>query len=164
MTMHTKTPLMLASTEGEAYWWTGELATIKATGAETNGHLALVEIVAPEGIEIPLHVHHREDEGFWVLEGALTFTVGESTVKAGPGDFLLGPRGVPHAYTVDAGPARMLFLFAPAGFEGLIRESGIPAAHRTLPPADVQPDMAVLTTLARTYGVELVGEPARPTT
>ncbi len=50
-----------------------------------------------------------------MLEGELTFSVGEFTLKARPGDFLLGPRGVPHTYTVDAGPARLLFLFAPAG-------------------------------------------------
>lgn len=158
-TLHAPLPVVLPADQGEAYWWTGELATLKATGADTGGHLALVEILAPAGVEIPLHVHHREDEGFWILEGALTFHVGEFTVQAGPGDFLLGPRGVPHTYTVDAGPARLLFLFAPAGLEGLIRESGVHAAERTLPPADVVPDFDALPVLAARYGVEIVGPP-----
>ncbi len=54
--------------EGDARWWLGRLATIKATGKETGGQYTLVEALEPEG-EAPLHVHHREDEGFWVLEG-----------------------------------------------------------------------------------------------
>jgi hypothetical protein len=58
------TPAHLATGEGEARWWLGALATIKASGADTGGHYALVEIVEPEGADGPLHVHHREDEGF----------------------------------------------------------------------------------------------------
>jgi mannose-6-phosphate isomerase-like protein (cupin superfamily) len=82
--------------EGEARWWLGvSLATIKATGKETGGHYTLVEVLEPEGEEAPLHVHHREDEAFWVLEGALTFEVGEETIKASPGSFVLGPQGYP---------------------------------------------------------------------
>lgn len=148
--------LALGPQDGQAYWWTGELATIKATGAETGGHLALVEILAPEGVQIPLHVHEREHEGFWVLEGEVTFHLDGSTVPAGPGDFVLGPRGVPHTYEVERGPARLLFLFAPAGFEGFIRESGEPATERTLPPADVWPDVDTLHELAAAYGVRIL--------
>lgn len=153
---HSAPPVLRAG-EGEAYWWTGELATIKTTGEQTGGRLALVEILAPEGVEIPLHVHRNEDEGFWVLEGELTFRLAGDEVAAGPGDFVLGPRGVPHTYSVDSGPARLLFLFAPAGFEGFIRESGVPAAARELPPAEVRPDLDRLTALAAAYGVEIVG-------
>lgn len=156
-TVSTNPPVALAQGEGEAYWWTGELATIKATAEQTDGHLALVEILAPEGVQIPMHVHHREDEAFWVLEGELTFTVAGHAIAARPGDFLLGPRGVPHTYTVDSGPARMLFLFAPAGLEGLIRATGEPATEHVLPPEHVVPDMEKLGSLAAGYGIELVG-------
>ncbi len=62
-------------------------------------------------------MHHNDDEAFWVLEGELTFEVGEETIKASPGSFLFGPKDVPHRYTVESGPARMLFLYSPAGFE-----------------------------------------------
>ena len=72
----------VGSDEGEARWWFGGLATIKATKEQTGGHYTLVEVLEPEG-EGPLHVHYREDEGFWVLEGQLTFEVGEETIKAG---------------------------------------------------------------------------------
>jgi mannose-6-phosphate isomerase-like protein (cupin superfamily) len=91
--------------EGEARWWMGGLATIKATGKETDGRYTLIEIFEPEG-EGPLHVHHREDEGFFIIEGELTFQVGEETIKASPGSFVFGPKDVPHTYTVDSGTAR----------------------------------------------------------
>ena len=90
--------------EGEARWWFGGLATIKATKEQTGGHYTLVEVLEPEG-EGPLHVHYREDEGFWVLEGQLTFEVGEETIKAGPGSFVFGPKDVPHAFTKSCSPA-----------------------------------------------------------
>ncbi len=95
----------LKESEGEARWWFGGLATIKATGKETGGRYTLVEVLDPEG-EGPLHVHHREDEGFWVLEGELTFQIGDETIKASPGSFLSGPKDIPHRYTVESGPAR----------------------------------------------------------
>ena len=54
-------------------------------------------------------MHHNKDEAFWVLEGELTFEVGEEMIKASPGSFLFGPKDFPHRYTVESGPARMLF-------------------------------------------------------
>jgi quercetin dioxygenase-like cupin family protein len=89
--------------EGEAWWWIGMLATIKATAEQTGGQYTLVEILAPEGFASPLHVHHFEDEGFYILEGEMTFYVGDQTIKAHPGSFLFGHKGVPHAFTVDSG-------------------------------------------------------------
>jgi len=145
--------------EGEARWWLGGLATIKATGNETGGRYTLVEVLEPEG-EGPLHVHHREDEGFWVLEGELTFEIGEETIKASPGSFLFGPKDVPHRYTVDSGPARLLFILSPSGFEEFIYASSEPAMERTLPPQPEGPpseaEMEQLGGLARQYGGELL--------
>jgi quercetin dioxygenase-like cupin family protein len=145
--------------EGEARWWGGGLATIKATGKETGGRYTLVEVLEPEG-EAPLHVHHREDEAFWVLEGVLTFEIGEETIKASPGSFLFGPKDVPHRYTVESGPARLLFLLSPAGFEELIYATSEPASERILPPPpEGQPseaEMEQLGALARQYGCELL--------
>jgi quercetin dioxygenase-like cupin family protein len=110
--------------EGEALWWIGLLATVKATKEQTGGRYTLVEILAPDGFASPLHVHHTEDEAFWILEGEMTFYVGDQTIKARPGSFLFGPKEVPHAFAVDSGPARLLFLLSPGGFEDLVREMG----------------------------------------
>jgi mannose-6-phosphate isomerase-like protein (cupin superfamily) len=145
--------------EGEARWWFGGLATIKATKEQTGGHYTLVEVLEPEG-EGPLHVHYREDEGFWVLEGQLTFEVGEETIKAGPGSFVFGPKDVPHRFTVESGPARLLFILSPAGFEEFVYATSEPAKEHTLPPAPEGPpreaEMEHLRALARQYGGELL--------
>ena len=156
---HASRTYGLSEGEGEARWWMGGLATIKATGKETDGSYTLVEVLEPEG-EQPFHVHHREDEGFWVLEGELTFEVGEETIKASPGSFLFGPRDVPHRYTVDSGPAKLLFLLSPAGFEEFIYATSEPAEERTLPPPPEGPpseaEMEQLGSVARQYGAELL--------
>ena len=145
--------------EGEARWWFGGLATIKATKEQTGGHYTIVEVLEPEG-EGPLHVHYREDEGFWVLEGELTFEIGDETIKASPGSFLFGPKDVPHRYTVDSGPARMLFVLSPAGFEEFIYATSEPAKERVLLPAPEGPpdeaEMEQLGAVARQYGCELL--------
>ena len=149
--------------EGEAWWWVGVLATIKATKEQTDGRYTLVEILAPEGYPGVLHVHHREDEGFWILEGELTVYVGEQTIKARPGSFLFGPKDVPHAFTVDSGPARLLFILSPAGFEDLIREMGQPARELTIPPQPEEPpseaEMERMAAIAAKYGGEILGPP-----
>jgi quercetin dioxygenase-like cupin family protein len=147
--------------EGEARWWLGvSLATIKATGKETGGLYTIVEVLEPDGVEAPLHVHHNEDEAFWILKGELTFEVGEETIKASPGSFVFGPKDIPHRYTVDSGPARLLFVLSPAGFEEFIYATSEPAKELTLPPPEGPPDeaeMEQLGAIARQYGCELLG-------
>src|ERR671921_497940 len=97
-------PTATRSGEGEARWWFGALAEIKVTAEQTGGLLSIVEVTEPPNAVAPLHVHHREHEGFWILEGDATFEVGGATIEAGAGDFAFGPRDVPHRYTVgDAG-------------------------------------------------------------
>src|ERR687894_348436 len=147
--------------EGEALWWFGLLATIKATSEQTGGQYTLVEILAPDGYGSVLHVHHFEDEGFYILEGEMTFYVGDQTIKAQPGSFLFGPKDVPHAFTVDSGPARLLFVLSPAGFEGLVRDMGEPARSLTVPPqpeeeAD-EAEMERMDAIGARYGAETVG-------
>ena len=139
------------------------LATIKATAEQTGGQSSLVEILAPDGYGSVLHVHHQEDEGFYILEGEMTFYVGDQTLKAHPGSFLFGPKDVPHAFTVDKGPARLLFVLSPAGFEDLIREMGEPARELTIPPQPEEPpdeaEMERMMTIAARYGGEILGPP-----
>jgi quercetin dioxygenase-like cupin family protein len=154
----------LAAGEGEARWWLGSLTRIKITGKQTGGLYSLVEVVEPEGADGPLHVHHREDEAFWILEGELTFQIGRETIKSGPGSLVFGPRGVPHSYRVDVGPARLLYVLSPAGFENFIYSSSEPAQALTLPPiSDAAPDVVELEELARLaqqFGAEILGVPS----
>jgi quercetin dioxygenase-like cupin family protein len=151
----------LNADEGNARWWLGGLAIIKASGRDTDGRYLLVEVHEPEGGETPLHVHPSEDEGFWILEGSLTFKVGGKTIQAEPGAFLFGPKGVPHMYRVDKGPARLLFILTPAGkFEEFILATSEPAPSLTLPPPGEPPteeELEQLGALAAQYGMEIVG-------
>ena len=149
--------------EGEAFWWIGMLATIKATAEQTGGQYTLLEILAPEGFASPLHVHHFEDESFYILEGEMTFYVGDQIIKAQPGSFLFGPKEVPHAFTVDSGPARLLFVLSPAGFENLVREMGEPARELSIPPQPEGPpeeaEMQQMAAIAARHGNEILGPP-----
>jgi mannose-6-phosphate isomerase-like protein (cupin superfamily) len=154
----TLEPAAVATDEGEARWWFGALAVIKATGADTGGQLTIVEMTEPPGVDGPLHVHYREDEAFWILEGSATFRVGDETVEAKAGDYLFGPRHVPHKYTVGPDGCRMLFICTPGGnFENLVREMSEPAPSRTLPPLpDEEPDYERIAAIARANGCELL--------
>ena len=70
---------------------------IKATAQDTGGRMTIVEVTAPPGLEAPLHVHHREDEAFWILEGKVALHVGDTTIEASAGDYAFGPRDIPTA-------------------------------------------------------------------
>ena len=103
------------------------------------------------------------DEGFYILEGEMTFYVGEERIKEQSGSLLFGPKDVPHAVRVDSGPAKLLFVFSPAGLEAGIREMGEPARSLTVPPQpDEEPDeaeMEQMAAIAARYGVEVLGPP-----
>ena len=124
---------------GQQRWFFGMLAEVKASAADTAGAYTLVEITAPAGLESPLHVHHREDEGFYVLDGSVTVQVGDETVELGAGRHAFGPRGIPHRFTIGPDGARMLWLLTPGGFEELIDEASVPAERPTVPPPTVMP-------------------------
>ena len=94
----------------DAFWWQGSLMRIKARAADTGGAFGLVEGSFPEGFGPPLHIHHREDEGFYVLEGEIRFRQGDDEFVAGRGTLVWGPRGVPHAFKVQPGGARALVI------------------------------------------------------
>jgi mannose-6-phosphate isomerase-like protein (cupin superfamily) len=148
---------------GEAVWFTNNRMTIKATAAMTGGAFGLVEGIGPAGSSPPLHVHHREDEGIWVLEGRLTIRCGDETFSAGPGSFTLLPRGVPHTFVVEGDtPVRLLSFCTPGGFERFFAEAGRPAEDDGLPP-NVPPDVALLREVGERFGLEFVGPPLAPT-
>jgi len=151
-------PVMISKEEGEARWWLGGLAVFKATGANTDGQMTIIEVTEPPNAEAPLHVHHREDEAFWILEGDVTFEVGDKPINALPGDYVFAPREIPHRYTVGAAGCRMLFILTPGGFENMVIALSEPAASRSLPPpSDEEPDFERLCAIAESYGMEILG-------
>ncbi len=140
---------------GRQYWFFGMLAEVKASAADTGGRYTLVEITAPPGLRSPLHVHYREDEGFYILDGTVTIQVGEKTVELGPGQHAFGPRDIPHRFTVGPDGARMIWVLTPGGFEDLIEEASVPAEAATVPPPSVVPPENIAEIVLR-HGNELL--------
>ncbi len=148
--------------QGEAVWFTNNLMTIKATAQSTGGAYGLLEALAPPGSGPPLHVHHREDEAFWVLGGILTVRCGDQTFTAGPGSYTFLPRDIPHTFVVEGGsPARILSICSPGGLEQYFVDSGKPAESPGLPPAGPT-DVDLLMRVGRDFGVEILGPPMAP--
>jgi mannose-6-phosphate isomerase-like protein (cupin superfamily) len=155
-------PQAVAAGGGEVVWFTTNLMTLKATAESTGGAFGLVEAVGHPGSGPPLHVHHREHEAFWVLEGLLTVRCGEETFTAGPGSFTFLPRGVPHAFVIEGdSPGRILSICTPGGFERYFVAAGRPPEHDGLPPAG-PPDVGMLDRVGRDFGLEIVGPPIAP--
>lgn len=151
------------SGEGQALWVVGDTYTIKASGDSTNGAFALIEASVPPGGGPPPHVHGREDEAFYLLDGELEVLAGRTTARARVGDFLYLPRGIVHGFTnPGVTPARMLILTAPAGFERFFAAAGVPArTGEQAPPLDPA-DFARLAELTRSYGADLAGPAEGP--
>jgi quercetin dioxygenase-like cupin family protein len=142
---------------GEAVWFADSLVTYKTTGEQTAGGLALAEVTAPKGSGSPLHRHHHEDEAWYIIEGELTFWLGDERRSASGGDFVFGPRNVAHRFRVDSTEARFLLLVTPAGFEHFTRTCGSPATSGTMPPPDLPlRDARVLAGAAERHGIDLL--------
>ncbi len=129
----------LAAGDGEAFWFAGGRITHKATGADHGGQLMVAEVVAPRGTGSPLHVHECEDESWYVLDGQLTFWLGDRILTAAAGSFVTGRRGTPHRFRVESAEATFLDLMTPAGFELFIRSTGWPATADGPPPEGLPP-------------------------
>jgi quercetin dioxygenase-like cupin family protein len=165
--MHSTTapgdPIVLLPGAGEALWFLGTLVTVKSSAETTGGTVAVTENLAPRGAGSPLHVHRREDEWFYVTEGALTFWVGGQVIEAPAGSFVYGPRDVPHTFIVSSEQARFLLVAEPAGFESFMRAVAEPAQQLVIPPpATEPPDVARLSAIAADHGIEILGPPGIP--
>jgi quercetin dioxygenase-like cupin family protein len=154
---------LLDRDEGEAYWLLGMLQTIKIGRDDTDGQYGLLEIVVPEGVGSPWHVHPEEDEWFYVLEGEITVWIADTRLSLKAGSFAFGPKGVPHTFYAEAGGAKALVGFAPMQFEGFQRAVGEPAPERVLPPPlEGHPDMDLLLPIAARNGMQILGPPGPP--
>ena len=144
-TSSTEHAVVHAPGEGTAIWHIDTLMTFKALSEDTGGRLAVWEQLLPRRSSPPLHVHSEEDEAWFVLEGELTFQVGDRTCSAATGSFVWAPRGLPHTFRVDSPTARVLALAVPGRFDRFVRATGRPAEEPTLPPPpEGPPDMAAL--------------------
>ena len=139
-------------------WYNGALMTFLATAEDTHGQFGLIETVGRRGNDAPPHMHHREDEIFYVLEGEIVFSVSDRTIKGTPGTMIFLPRDVRHSFTIESEQYRMLILVTPAGFEAWFREFSVPALAMTLPPANepTYGEVQRMLEAAPRYGLEFV--------
>ena len=145
------------SGEGKRQNVLGDNQRVVLTGEDTGGSYALIENFNPPGIGIPLHLHHNEDETFYVLEGQVEFQIGVETIKATVGTTIYLPRKTPHAFTIIGEvPAKMLVMVMPAGLEKYFEELS------QLPP-DEPPDMEKVMAISARYGIEFLSTPEGPT-
>ena len=153
--------IQLAAGEGPAFSAVGDVYRILATGEQTGGTYALCEARVLPGGGPPPHIHHREDESFFVLEGEIAFTLGDKKVVAKPGSFIQGPRGIPHAFKNESpAPARMMILVTPPGFDQFLAEFAQPVSSFDSPPVPVTPaDIQKLLEVAPKYGIEILPPP-----
>ena len=135
------------------------LLFVHVRSEETDGHFGMVEFIGPSGDQPPPHVHHKQDEGFYVIEGEVTLFFPDSEIVLGPGDFMRAPRGVPHTYRVTSEQsARWLVMSIPGGFERFVEEYGEPTTDLAL-PEHTPPDIERIRVLGEKQGIDLLGPP-----
>ena len=153
-----------APREGRAFWIPGGmLVAFKATGEDTGGAYSLFELTAQPQGGPPPH-KHRDDEGFYVLEGEFEFLRGDGTIGANAGSFVHVPKGTVHTFkNVGPTPGRLLITASPAGpHERFFEEVGEPATDRTSPPAsEGPPDIEGLVAAAARHGIEILLPPGQ---
>lgn len=135
----------------------GDVYRYLATGKETDGKYALMEAIVSPGGGPPPHVHTREEEAFFLLEGEITFWLGEERHVLSAGMFANVPTGLRHAFRNEAAqPARMLILVAPAGLEEMFLEVGqlLPPGTTVAPPPS-NAEIERLLAVAPGYGVQI---------
>jgi mannose-6-phosphate isomerase-like protein (cupin superfamily) len=120
-------------------------------GESSEGRFSLIEhTIAPRALAAPLHTHEHEDEFSFVLTGRLGVQIGDDTVEAGPGELVLKPRGIPHAFWNPGDvETRVLEIVSPAGFERYFADV---APELTRPG---EPDLEALGEIRARYGLTM---------
>jgi quercetin dioxygenase-like cupin family protein len=151
-----RTPRLLHADQGKVIRARGDLYLFKALAAQTEGHYSLFDARHRAGGGVPLHRHHEDEEGMFVLEGRYRFRVGDRQLELGPGDFLHVPRPTPHAFEALE-PSRMLVIVAPGGFhERYFEEAWEVIEDLHNPPPAREPDLRRVAAALQAAGMEML--------
>jgi quercetin dioxygenase-like cupin family protein len=146
----------LETPDARTYQMRGTLWRVLATGADTGGVVGAIDEKVAHGLAAPMHAHEDCDEIFYVLDGELTFFVGDERIEAAEGAFVYLPRFVHHGFQCNSKDARVFNFVTPAGFEQLVIDKGTPAKHDDEPlpagPHQHRPPH-VLEELRKKYGM-----------
>lgn len=151
------TPIIRTAGQGRTLAVVGDVYRFLATGDDTQGKYAMWEALVPPGGGPPPHIHSREEESFYVLEGEITFSVNGQTIVASAGTFANMPIGSLHSFRNESDrPARLLISVAPAGLEQMFFASGVPLTEgATTAPPPTQQEIEKLLEIAPNYGIEI---------
>ena len=158
----TPTTFTHTTDDGERLWLLGGLYTYKATGDETGDAYSLFQVKGPGGLATPMHRHEHEEEGFYVVDGAVTVFADDEEHELRAGGFAFVPRGSSHGFRLDSPEATLLLLISPgnAGHEEMFREMGEPAASAEIPAlSSVSIDPELLGAIAGRHGTIITGPP-----
>ena len=156
MTKMTHPPTLRQPNEGQTVAVVGDVYRFMATGDDTDGRYAMFEACVPPGGGPPPHIHSREEESFYVLEGEITFQVGDQRIVAKAGTFANMPVGCLHSFRNDTDKtARMIVSVAPAGLEKMFLEVGQPVAFGQQAPPPSKAEIDKLLAVAPSYGIEI---------
>lgn len=133
-------PSVISAEDAPAFWRVGILWNISLSAAATAGEFTMMDQTMPQGSGAPPHIHERYDEGFFIIQGAVEYTIDsgehQRTVLAEDGAAVWIPRGTRHTFEVKSDTARALNFYTPGGFDESISMLATPATHKTLPPAE----------------------------
>lgn len=137
------------------YYFDVGIGSVWLSGADTGGAYCLLEMGLAPGMMVPRHTHTREDETYYVLAGELEVMVADEAFTLRAGNSLTAPRGIPHQLR-NSGDVEnhYLIMFSPAGFEGFLRATAIPAPDNAVAPTE-PPAVAIRNVheLAADYGI-----------
>lgn len=132
----------------------GGETSVKISSADTGGAYAVMEACTPANTGPPLHLHQREDEWWYILEGDFLFEIDGNSIHAGPGDTVFAPRGSRHTFqNVGTVPGRTLVTVVPGGLDEFFQE-----VSAAVPPGR-PPDPGVILPIFHKYGLEFLGPP-----
>ncbi len=151
-------PKMIGPELKNSYWYIGHLMSILIASQDTGGSFSLIHGYEIKGLEPPPHIHTKEDESFYLLNGEINYTVGEEVFKAKKGDWMFLPRNIQHSFQVQTDQAEVLIHLSPGGFEDYFREMSEPAPGLYIPPRPQgPPDVKKIVETASKYGIIFPG-------
>jgi len=151
-------PKMISPELKNSYWYIGHLMSILISSGDTNGAFSLIHGYEIKGLEPPPHIHTREDESFYILNGEIDYTVDKEVFHAKRGDWIFLPRNIQHSFMVQSEQAEVLINLSPGGFEEYFREMSEPARDLVIPPRpNGPPDVKRIIETASKYGIKFPG-------